>query len=131
VNHEKIAVAEGERCAIPTVGLVDTNSDPTHVAYPIPGNDDAVKSIRIIVDTILEAIQAGLGQRDSRRASKVADLKAVTAEVAAAAEAATTATKGETPVAVDAIVGEDEVETEAVVAKKPLRKKIAAPKTEE
>lgn len=131
VNHEKIAVAEGERCAIPTVGLVDTNSDPTHVAYPIPGNDDAVKSIRIIVDTILEAIQAGLGQRDSRRASKVADLKAVTAEVAAAAAAATTTAEGEAPVAVDAIVGEDEVGTEAVVAKKPLRKKIAAPKTEE
>jgi small subunit ribosomal protein S2 len=53
VNHEAIAVAESERCGIPTVALVDTNSDPTTVKLPIPGNDDAVKSIRIIVDAVV------------------------------------------------------------------------------
>ena len=67
VNHEAIAVAESERCGIPTVALVDTNSDPTTVKLPIPGNDDAVKSIRIIVDAVVASIQSGLGQRDSRR----------------------------------------------------------------
>jgi len=69
VGHEKIAVAEAARCGIPSVALVDTNSDPTLVTYPIPGNDDAVKSVRIIVETVVAAIQAGLSQRDSRRAS--------------------------------------------------------------
>jgi small subunit ribosomal protein S2 len=86
VNHEKIAVAEAARCGIPCVALVDTNSDPTTVTHPIPGNDDAVKSVRIIVDTMVEAIQKGLAQRDSRRAARGSgDLKSATAAVAAAA----------------------------------------------
>jgi small subunit ribosomal protein S2 len=86
VNHEKIAVAEAARCGIPCVALVDTNSDPTTVTHPIPGNDDAVKSVCIIVDTMVEAIQKGLAQRDSRRAARGSgDLKSATAAVAAAA----------------------------------------------
>src|ERR1017187_8612447 len=71
VGHEAIAVAEAARCGIPSVALVDTNSDPSLVTYPIPGNDDAVKSIRIIVETIVAAIQSGLAQRDSRRAQQI------------------------------------------------------------
>ena len=59
-NHEEIAVAEAKRLGIPCIGLVDTNSDPTQLAYPIPGNEDAVKSVRFIVETIVEAVQSGL-----------------------------------------------------------------------
>jgi|ERR1039458_5533808 small subunit ribosomal protein S2 len=70
ISHEKIAVAEAARCGIPCIAIVDTNSDPTAVSHPIPGNDDAVKSIRIIVETIVTAIQAGLSQRDARRAQR-------------------------------------------------------------
>ena len=70
IKNEEIAVAEARRLSIPLVGLVDTNADPTLLDYPIPGNDDAVKSLRIIVDTIVEFIQAGLSQRESRNASK-------------------------------------------------------------
>src|SRR5450432_2167232 len=51
VGHEAIAVAEAARCGVPSIAIVDTNSDPTFITYPIPGNDDAVKSVRIIVDT--------------------------------------------------------------------------------
>ena len=59
------------------------------MTHPIPGNDDAVKSIRIIVDTLVEAVQKGLAQRDTRRAARgAADLKAASAAVAAAAGAA-------------------------------------------
>ena len=76
VGHEKIAVAEAARCSIPCVALVDTNSDPTLVKYPVPGNDDAVKSVRIIVDTVVAAIQSGLAQRESRRAQRGAEAKA-------------------------------------------------------
>lgn len=76
VNHEDIAIAEGARCGIPTVALVDTNSDPSKVTYPIPGNDDAVKSVRIIVDTIVAAVQAGLAQRESRRATRAQQAEA-------------------------------------------------------
>ena len=82
VNHHKIAVAEAARAGIPCVGIVDTNSDPTTVSHPIPGNDDAVKSIRIIVEAVTAAIQSGLAQRDTRRAQRgQADLKSTNAGV--------------------------------------------------
>lgn len=60
---EDIAVAEANRLKIPVVALVDTNSDPSKVQHPIPGNDDSLKSIRVIVEVIMDAIQAGLAQR--------------------------------------------------------------------
>ena len=63
VKNEEIAVAECRKLGIPVVALVDTNSDPTAVDYPIPGNDDAVKSIRLITDVLVEAVQAGLSRR--------------------------------------------------------------------
>jgi small subunit ribosomal protein S2 len=82
VNHHKIAVAEASRAGIPCVGVVDTNSDPSTVSHPIPGNDDAVKSIRILVEAVSAAIQSGLSQRDSRRQQRgVSDLKATLAGV--------------------------------------------------
>lgn len=64
-NYEQIAVAEALRLDIPLIALVDTNSDPTVIDYPIPGNDDSTKSIRIVVEVIMEAIQEGLAQRES------------------------------------------------------------------
>jgi small subunit ribosomal protein S2 len=58
-KKEKIAVAEANRLGIPIVGVVDTNCDPTVIDYPIPGNDDAIRSIRLLVrmvsDTVMEA----------------------------------------------------------------------------
>ena len=74
-SYEEIAVAEAKRMNVPSIGLVDTNSDPTQLTHPIPGNDDATKSVRIIVDAIVEAIQAGLAHRETRRTSRV-DAKA-------------------------------------------------------
>ena len=71
-KNEEIAVSEANRLGIPVIGLVDTNSDPTVIDYPIPGNDDAVKSIRIIVETILEAAQSGLSQREAKKVQKSA-----------------------------------------------------------
>lgn len=63
VKNEEIAVAECRKLGIPVVALCDTNSDPTLVTYPIPGNDDAVKSIRLITEVLLEAVQNGLSRR--------------------------------------------------------------------
>lgn len=71
-KKEAIAVAEAKRLHIPVIGLVDTNSDPTILDFPIPGNDDAVKSIRIIVQTITESVQTGLSQREAKRVQKSA-----------------------------------------------------------
>lgn len=69
---EEIAVAEANRLGIPVIGLVDTNSDPSVVDYPVPGNDDAVKSIRIIVETVMEAAQNGLSHREAKKVQKSA-----------------------------------------------------------
>ncbi len=65
-NYEEVAILEARRVKIPSVGLFDTNSDPTLLTHPIPGNDDATKSIRIVLDVIVEAIQKGLTQHQSR-----------------------------------------------------------------
>ncbi len=132
-NHEDIAVAEAARCNIPCVGLVDTNSDPTKLSHPVPGNDDAVKSIRIVVETVVAAVQSGLSQRESRRSSRAqADLRAATAAVAAAsgADGDVDLSRVELPPEVAAVV-EGEGETPAAIAarKKPIpRKKVAAPR---
>ena len=61
--NESIAVAEANRLKIPVIALVDSNSDPSLLSHPIPGNDDSTKSIRIIVDVILDAIQSGAVRR--------------------------------------------------------------------
>ena len=83
-NNEAIAVTEARKLGIPVIGLVDTNSDPTLLDFPIPGNDDAVKSIRIIVQTITEAIQSGLSQRETKKmqnkASNVREVREQTFE---------------------------------------------------
>ncbi len=138
VNHHKIAVAEAARAGIPCVGLVDTNSDPTTVSHPVPGNDDAVKSIRIIVEAITASIQNGLAQRDTRRAQRgQADLKATNAGVTETAPVAATATGDEDVLAkvelsadVAAVV-EGEVEGLAALAtKKVVRAKRPAVKAE-
>src|SRR5882757_4663382 len=82
VSYEEIACREAKRMNIPSIGLVDTNSDPTQLTYPIPGNDDAAKSVRIIVETVVAAITQGLAHRETRRTAH-ADAKAA-ANVAAA-----------------------------------------------
>ena len=55
-TREAIAVAEAERLKIPTVAIVDTNADPERVTYPIAGNDDAIRAIRVILQKLVDAI---------------------------------------------------------------------------
>jgi small subunit ribosomal protein S2 len=129
VGHEKIAVAEAARCAIPCIALVDTNSDPSLVTYPIPGNDDAVKSVRIIVETIVAAVQAGLSQRDSRRAQRGADAKA--AAQAASEPAAPVAAPGEIDLSnIDIPIDIAAVEGDTLAKRKPIRARKAPVKAE-
>ena len=60
-RKEKIAVAEAQRLGIPIVAIVDTNCDPTGIDYPIPGNDDAIRAVRLITARIVDAINEGRG----------------------------------------------------------------------
>lgn len=59
IGHEANAVREARRLGVPVVALVDTNADPSLVDYPIPANDDAIKTIKLVTDHVQAAIEAG------------------------------------------------------------------------
>ena len=59
VEHERIAISEANKLGIPVIGIVDTNSNPDGVDYVIPGNDDAIRAIRLYVAAFADAISAG------------------------------------------------------------------------
>ena len=67
IGHEHIALAEAKRLGIATFGVVDTNCDPNKVDFAVPGNDDATKSIAIIVNYITAAIAEGLAERQAAK----------------------------------------------------------------
>ena len=65
IGHEHIALAEAQRLGITTFGMVDTNCDPNKIDFPVPANDDATKSIAIIVNYLTAAIAEGLQERQA------------------------------------------------------------------
>lgn len=67
VAKEHIAVREAKRLGIPVFAMVDTNSDPSDIEFPIPANDDASKSISLIVGILCEAIEEGLNERKAEK----------------------------------------------------------------
>ncbi len=73
ILKEHIALAEARKLNIPTFAIVDTNSDPRTVDFPIPANDDASKSISLIVETIVKAIEEGLVERKLDRDKKATE----------------------------------------------------------
>src|SRR6201990_2346530 len=71
IGHEHIALAEAKRLGISTFGMVDTNCDPNKVDFAIPANDDATKSIAIIVNYVTAAIAEGLAERQAAKEEEV------------------------------------------------------------
>lgn len=63
IGKEAIAVEEAKRVGVPVVALVDSDSDPNKVDYPIPGNDDAIRSIRLVTSQMAEAVIEGINRR--------------------------------------------------------------------
>ncbi|WP_146341171.1 30S ribosomal protein S2 [Nesterenkonia sp. NBAIMH1] len=66
-NKEHLAVDEAHKLGIPVVGILDTNCDPDEVHYPIPGNDDAIRSVDLLTRVIADAAADGLIARDEKR----------------------------------------------------------------
>jgi small subunit ribosomal protein S2 len=62
VDHERIAIQEANKLGIPVIGIVDTNSSPDGVDYVIPGNDDAIRAIKLYVTAVADAAMEGLAQ---------------------------------------------------------------------
>lgn len=71
-NREEIAVAEANRLGVPIVAIVDTNCDPERVNYPIAGNDDAIRSIRVILQKLVDAIMSARGPQTKQQDSDLA-----------------------------------------------------------
>ena len=67
-KHEQIAVDEARKLKIPVIGIVDTNCDPDQVNFAVPGNDDALRAIRLFASRIADAVIAGRGVRESAQA---------------------------------------------------------------
>src|SRR5918999_818353 len=85
-RKEKIAVDEARKLKIPVIGVVDTNCDPDEVDFVIPGNDDALRSIKLLASRMADAVIDGRHQRESY----MADQAAAEAESAAAEKASRT-----------------------------------------
>lgn len=65
-KRERIAVREARRLGIPVVALVDTNCDPDEIDFPIPGNDDAIRAIKLMVSRLADAVRDGRGPAEKR-----------------------------------------------------------------
>ena len=100
VDHERIAVTEANKLGIPVIGIVDTNSDPDGVDYVIPGNDDAIRAIKLYAAAVADAVIAGKTQAGEMVAPS--EFVEVTepepaAEVADVAEAASESVEASAP----------------------------------
>jgi small subunit ribosomal protein S2 len=96
-NKEQIAVRESRKLGIPVVAVVDTNCDPSEVDYVIPGNDDALRAIRLFTSKISESIAEGVHARDDKQM----------AEIQAVAEPAPAVATPEAEVVFAEVVAED------------------------
>lgn len=105
VSKEQIAVKEAKRLGIPVFAMVDTNSDPTDIEFPIPANDDASKSISLIVGILCQAIDEGLNERkiEKDKEPQLKDKKVMRKELQ---------TKDIPAAIIEAIVEDDEEDTE-------------------
>ncbi len=86
-NRETIAVREAVKLRIPVVAIVDTNSDPSDIDYVIPGNDDALRAVRLFTSTIADAVRAGRAVYEAKVEAELKEAKEKKAREAAARRA--------------------------------------------
>jgi small subunit ribosomal protein S2 len=112
-NKEQIAVKEARKLGIPVVAVVDTNCDPTEVDYVIPGNDDALRAIRLFASKIADSVVEGANAATDKQ---MADISAGV-QYSDAAEAAAASSEGGEPVPESTIDDSDEVSMEEVLGR--------------
>ena len=124
IHRENIAVAEAKKLGIPVVGMVDTNSNPDEIEYPIPSNDDGLRSIQIITDLVTDSIISGQEISRKRQEDQLAEeAELERQEQEARNKAQAEASKRQTKKA------EEKVEEKAPKAEEKVEEK--APKSEE
>jgi len=120
--HEHIAIKEANRLGIPVVAVVDTNSDPEEVDFPIPGNDDAIRAIRLFTSRIADNVLEGLNLADERfvgdedDAAGAETIEEVEGDAVAAAAPVPPDEATEEPAAEAVVLAEEVVAADAEVA---------------
>jgi small subunit ribosomal protein S2 len=102
-NKEDIAVSEAKKLGIPVVAVVDSNSDPARIDFPIPGNDDAIRAITLYCDLMADAVLDGIQEELTSRGVDIGAAAEAPIEDLAAAEAAAPAAAEATPEAAPAV----------------------------
>jgi small subunit ribosomal protein S2 len=117
-QYEEIAIQEATRLEIPVIAIVDSNTDPTKVAYPIPANDDSIRSIQLILSSMADAIIDAKGgvpeEKLSDAESKVEETVEETVEVAPVEEVKAEKTEEKVEEPKEEVVEEAVVETPEV-----------------
>ncbi len=85
-NKEKLAVEEANKLHIPVVAILDSNSDPTGVTFPIPGNDDAIRAITLYCDLVAGAVLDGISAEMASSGTDIGASEDLPAEVLAESE---------------------------------------------
>ena len=132
-SKEHICIQEARKLHIPLVGLVDTNCDPSGIDYVIPGNDDAIRSVKLIAGAMADAVieaREGVSVKKEETPEEKIDLQAALAETSPEAKVETSEEK-ETKKKPVAKKAKEETEPVAEVVEEPKVKKAPAKKTEE
>ncbi|ROS61940.1 small subunit ribosomal protein S2 [Frigoribacterium sp. PhB160] len=135
-KKEHLAIDEAKKLGIPVIGILDTNCDPDEINFPIPGNDDAIRSVGLLTRIVADAAAEGLVQRHQKPEDAdqpVEPLAEWEAELLAQSEAAAAeAPATETPAAEAAAepLPVEENDADAQVAEKPLGEPVAEPVAE-
>jgi small subunit ribosomal protein S2 len=130
-NKEQIAVRESRKLGIPVVAVVDTNCDPSEVDYVIPGNDDALRAIRLFTSKISESIAEGVHARDDKQSLDIqAAVEAPTAEAGAEEAGVESADRSGEPAMTEGVNGAgadgDDIRMEDVLGKGTRKRPTAA-----
>ncbi|WP_209560508.1 30S ribosomal protein S2 [Frigoribacterium sp. PvP032] len=131
-KKEHLAIDEAKKLGIPVIGILDTNCDPDEITFPIPGNDDAIRSVGLLTRIVADAAAEGLVQRHQKPEDADAPVEPLAeweAELLAQGEAkaAESAPAAETPVEA---VPVEENDADAQVAEKPLGEPVVEPVAE-
>jgi len=121
VDHERIAITEANKLGIPVIGIVDTNSNPDGVDYVIPGNDDAIRAIKLYVAAVADACVSGKVEAGDEMVAKneFVEETAAAEEVVAEETAAAEEVVAEETAAAEEVVAEEVVAEEESPAAKP------------
>jgi small subunit ribosomal protein S2 len=115
LKQERIALLEARRLNIPVVAIVDTNCDPDEIDYPIPGNDDAIRAIRLMVGKMADAVLEGRAEHESREAEE----RAAEEAAAAAAEESAVGVAAAVPAAEELVADAEQFPAETSAAEEP------------